>query len=305
MDPVASPPRPVVGRLAPTPSGQLHLGNVLAFGAAWLSARAAGGRLLLRVEDLDDDRARDDVAEAQRADLVWLGLEWDEEVPAQSTRRYDAALAALAPHTFRCRCTRRERAAHAGHVHGCDTRRLADGAVRLRLPERLETVVDRRHGAVRVDPAVFDEPVLVRRDGGVAYPLAVVVDDHRDGVTEVVRGGDLLEHTAVQQILARRLGWASPTWLHVPLILGPDGRKLSKSHGSTAVGALRAAGHGPRDVWRRVLPWLGLDGDHVHDVVDAFDPRGGPRGSIRVGPDPLDAGADADEATSRSGPRPR
>lgn len=278
---------------------------MLAFGAAWLSARAAGGRLLLRVEDLDDARAREAVAEGQRADLAWLGLDWDAEVPAQSTRRYDDALAALADHTFRCRCTRRERAQHRGHVHGCDTRTLAEGAVRLRLPGGPEVVLDRRHGAVHVDPAAFGEPVLVRRDGGVAYPLAVVVDDHRDGVTQVVRGGDLLDHTAVQQVIARLLGWSSPSWLHVPLVLGPDGRKLSKSHGATAIRALRDAGHGPRDVWRRVLPWLGLPGDHVHDVVDAFDPRGGPRGPIRVGPDPLDPRLDVDEATSRPAPRPR
>lgn len=242
-------PVSVVGRLAPTPSGHLHLGNALAFGAAWLSARDAGGRLLLRIEDIDRGRSRAGIAEAQRADLLWLGLDWDAEVPPQSTRSYDPGPL----DTYRCDCTRRQRQARP-----CPHREAPaeTGAVRFRSGRRPVSFVDRARGPQRHVPDA--DPLLVRRDGEPGYPLAVVVDDHRDGVTEVVRGGDLLVPTAVQVELFAAFGWTAPTWLHVPLLLGPDGRKLSKSHGSTELRALRGAGWRPEDVWARLLPLLGI-----------------------------------------------
>jgi glutamyl/glutaminyl-tRNA synthetase len=255
------------GRLAPTPSGRLHLGNAAAFGAAWLSARAAGGTLLLRVEDIDTERSRPELIDALRADLAWLGLTWDREVPAQSTRDYAAALRQLAQVTYRCTCTRAMIQAAGGVYPGtCRDAGHTEGAVRLRLPSGVARFVDRRVGPVEVDLATLGDPVLVRRDGLVGYNLAVVVDDVRDGVDEVVRGADLLEHTAVQLSLWQALGAAPPTWLHAPLILGADGRKLGKSHGSLEIAALRAAGWSPADVWRVVLPWLGMPG---HDQLDA------------------------------------
>lgn len=269
-----------VGRLAPTPSGRLHLGNALAFGTAWLSVRAAGGRLLLRIEDVDRQRARPVVEAAIRDDLRWLGLGWDAETPPQRDRRYGPWLDALSGQTYRCRCTRRELAARrcpcaeAGH---------ADGAVRFRVPPGPIDVVDRRFGVRRVEPATFDDPVLQARDGACTYTLAVVVDDLSDGVTEVVRGADLLEFSAVQIQLWRAFDATPPTFLHAPLLLGPDGKKLSKSHGSTEISALRAAGSTPHDVWRRILPYIGLEGyDHVEQAVGAFRPTGGGLGPFTV-----------------------
>lgn len=245
------------GRLAPTPSGHLHLGNALAFGAAWLSARNAGGRVLLRVEDLDRGRARDAVAQSQREDLRWLGLAWDEEVPPQSTRVYSVE----GLDVYRCDCNRARRLARECRCR--ETHRLV-GAWRFRTPPGAVAFVDRACGPQRVVPE--DDPVLMRPDGEAAYPLAVVVDDARDGVTEVVRGGDLLEATAVQVRLYEALGRPVPTWLHVPVLLGPDGKKLSKSHGSTELRALRAEGWTPERVWDTLLPVLGIAPGPLRDA---------------------------------------
>ena len=256
------------GRLAPTPSGHLHLGNALAFGAAYLSTRSAGGRLLLRIEDLDRGRAREDVARAQRDDLRWLGIDWDEEVPPQSARTYDTA----GLDVYRCACSRAARLAGT-----CRCRDLPRGAappdapaaIRLRTPRAAVAFVDRALGPRSVLPD--DDPVLVRADGEAAYPLAVVIDDARDGVDEVVRGGDLVEATAVQLVIHRMLGLAPPTYLHVPVLLGPDGRKLSKSHGSTELRALRACGWTATRVWELLLPLLGLPPGALHHAIPRFD----------------------------------
>ncbi|MDP2306098.1 MAG: glutamate--tRNA ligase family protein [Pseudomonadota bacterium] len=270
-------PRPV-GRLAPTPSGLLHLGNALAFGAAWLSIRNAGGRLLLRVEDLDRGRAREAVAAAQRSDLLWLGIDWDQEVPPQSGRAY--SLDGVS--TYRCTCNRAARLAracacreaHAGLGPG-------EGAWRFRTPPGAVAFVDRARGPCAIVPE--DDPVLVRADGEAAYPLAVVIDDARDGVTEVVRGADLLDATAVQMRLYESLGRSPPSWLHVPVLLGADGRKLSKSHGSTGIGALRDAGWTPDRVWATLLPLLGLPPGRLVDA--RLDPARIPAGPFVVGED--------------------
>jgi glutamyl-tRNA synthetase len=240
---------PLCGRLAPTPSGHLHLGNALAFGAAWLSARGAGGRILLRVEDLDRGRARDDVAAGQRDDILWLGLDWDEEVTPQSRRNYSLDGIPV----YRCDCSRAARLARACR---CRDEPRAAGAWRYRTRPGPVDFVDRALGPQRVVPE--EDPILVRADGEAAYPLAVVVDDDQDGVTEVVRGADLLEATATQIRLREDLGLRPPTYLHTPLLLGSDGKKLSKSHGSVEIRALRAAGWSADDVWATLLPLLGL-----------------------------------------------
>lgn len=284
---LASVPGPIAGRLAPTPSGRLHLGNVCAAGAAWLSVRQRGGRLLLRIEDVDAGRARRDIADGIRADLGWLGLTCDAETPPQSARDYAPALARLAPHTYRCACTRAaSREAGGACVGGCRHRGLATGAVRFALPGGVETIVDRARGRSEVDLATLADPVLQRRDGCPTYALAVVADDIADGVTEVARGADLADQSAVQAVLWRALGAAPPAWLHAPLILGGDGRKLSKSHQAAAVGDLRELGWSASDVWRTVLPWLGvtpsasaIDGPALlHDALAAFDAARIPRG---------------------------
>jgi glutamyl-tRNA synthetase len=276
-----------VGRLAPTPSGRLHLGNALAFAAAWLSVRSAGGRLLLRIEDVDRTRARADLERSIRDDLLWLGLEWDEETAPQRSRRYEPWVSLLSDHTYRCTCTRAELAGSAGYPGTCRDARHPHGALRLRLPEGVVRFRDRRFGPQEVNPEGFGDPVLQRRDGTFAYPLAVVVDDLCDGVTEVVRGADLLDYTAVQLRLWRALGATPPTWLHAPLLLGADGKKLSKSHGSTEIGALAAQGWTARQVWAELLPLLGLEGyDRLADAVVAFRPDGGVLGPVRRGDAP-------------------
>ncbi len=261
----------VTGRLAPTPSGHLHLGNALAFGAAWLSARVAGGRVLLRIEDLDRGRAREDIAEGQRADLAWLGIDWDAETAPQSRRAY--TLDGL--ETFRCTCSRSTRL-----EGGCRCRSAvqATGAWRFRTPPEAVEFRDLARGICRFVPEV--DPVLMRADGEAAYPLAVVVDDARDGVTEVVRGADLLEATAVQVRLHEALGLPLPVWLHVPMLLGTDGRKLSKSHGSTEIRALRGAGWTSERIWALLLPLLGLPPGPLRDA--RLDPARVPRGPFTV-----------------------
>lgn len=262
----------VVGRLAPTPSGMLHLGNALAFGAAWLSARNAGGRLVLRMEDLDRGRSRAEVAAAQVEDLRWLGLDWDEELSPQSERAYSAE----GLRTYRCDCSRAAR-----KEGGCPHRDspAAEGAVRLRSKRVPVLFRDRCHG---VQIEVPDEdPVLVSASGEAAYPLAVVTDDHRDGITEVVRGADLLPATAVQCEMYRAWRWKEPTFLHTPVLYGPDGRKLGKSHGSTELRALRDAGWGPDRVWALLLPLLGITAtSRLADAV--LDPEQVPRHGFRI-----------------------
>jgi glutamyl-tRNA synthetase len=277
----------LTGRLAPTPSGLLHLGNVCAFGGAWLSARAGGGRLLLRIEDVDRERARLDVEQALRDDLEWLGLTWDAETPRQTLRDYGWALARLAPRLYRCQCTRVMRAAPlpagAGCPGGCDAQGHATGAIRFRLEAGPVAFVDRRWGPRQPDPRRFGDPILVRRDGLVSYNLAVVADDIADGVTDVVRGSDMLEYTAVQMQLWRALGATPPQWLHTPLVLGADGKKLSKSHGSAHVGAMREAGALASDVWRLVLPWLGVAGaTSLGEALTCWDPARGELGPISL-----------------------
>jgi glutamyl/glutaminyl-tRNA synthetase len=277
----------ITGRLAPTPSGRLHLGNVCAAAAAWLSVRQRGGRLLLRIEDVDAGRARSDVADAIRRDMAWLGLDWDAETAPQSARDYAPALTRLAPHTYRCACTRAaSRDAGGACVAGCRERGLAEGAVRFALPPGVVTVVDRARGVTEVDLATLPDPILRRRDGCHTYTLAVVADDIGDGVTEVARGADLADQSAVQAVLWRALGAEPPAWLHAPLILGADGKKLSKSHRSAAVGDLRDLGWTPDRIWRVVLPWLGLTPDaaatdgpaSLHHALATFEPARIPRG---------------------------
>lgn len=265
------------GRLAPTPSGHLHLGNALAFGAAWISVRNpsrgqdAGGRLLLRIEDLDRGRAREDIAESQRADLRWLGIEWDEEVTPQSQRSY--TLEGL--DTYQCGCSRATRLSW-----GCRCRflpagaRVNGGGWRFRTPEGHVHIEDRARGGLELPPG--DDPILMRANGEAAYPLAVVVDDARDGVTEVVRGADLLDATAVQVRLHEALSLPIPEYLHVPLILGKDGRKLSKSHGSTELRALRAAGWTAEQIWAMLLPLIGASPPFASAQIDLLRVHRGP-----------------------------
>ncbi len=289
--PAAKPPR---GRWAPSPTGPLHIGNARTALAAWLSVRSRGGTFVWRTEDLDPPRVVPGMAEAIRADLTWLGLDWDEgpdvggpHAPyAQSARGpfYEEALARLAAagRLFPCRRSRRELESVSSAPHGLDWQlpypadfrprhlppgwyeELAraeppDAALRFRVDDRPVRFVDRVHGPVeeRVDLAVGDF-VLKRRDGLYAYQLAVVVDDLAMGIDEVVRGADLLGSTARQIQLIEALGGEVPAYAHVPLVVGKGGEKLSKRDGALDLASLRAGGISP-EVLTGHLAWsLGL-----------------------------------------------
>ena len=268
-----------VGRFAPSPTGELHLGSLRTALAAWLFARSAGSRFLVRIEDLDPVATRPGVAERQVADLRALGLDWDGPVLHQSARRgeHDAAVDRLvaAGVTYPCWCTRREIREAASAPHGplpegaypgtcreLDTaqraERAASGrppALRLRAGAETITFTDRLHGPVT---GVVDDFVVRRNDGLVAYNVAVVIDDAAQGIEEVVRGDDLLDSTPRQLLLARLLDLPAPTYAHVPLVLGHDGIRLAKRHGAVTLGDLRAVGHEPGEVLAALARSLGL-----------------------------------------------
>ena len=282
----------VVGRFAPSPTGALHFGSLLAAFGSWLAARSAGGEWLLRVEDVDRGREVPGAARAQLQALADFGLEHDGPVAWQSQRGalYAEALGQLldAGLAFECHCSRADVAAAGGVHRACRPgARRPDPAVRLRVPDGSRVAFDDAvHGRVvqDVDREVGDV-VLRRADGYWAYQLAVVVDDADQGITDVVRGADLLDSTPRQLLLQRALGLPQPRYLHLPLVLGGDGRKLSKSEGSLPVDgtdplpALRAA-------WRvlgqdpRVLPASGTLRDTLAAAVGAFDPARIPRGPV-------------------------
>ncbi|HEU0194410.1 MAG TPA: tRNA glutamyl-Q(34) synthetase GluQRS [Gaiellales bacterium] len=266
----------ITGRFAPSPSGPMHVGNARTALAAWLDVRARGGRMLLRLEDLDRDRCRPAFADLVRRDLEWLGLDWDAETSPQSTRSgaYDDALGRLsaAGHLYECFCSRRELAV-ASAPHGAAGRRYAGTcrdlsdqerdarraagrmpSLRLRVPDEPVAIHDRLLGVLDQRPARTMGDVVVRRSDGLhSYQLAVVVDDAADGVTEVVRGDDLLPSAGCQAVLQDMLGLDRVTYAHVPLVRGADGERLAKRHGAIAISDLRDGGVGAR----RLLGWLG------------------------------------------------
>lgn len=263
-------PRPgPVGRFAPSPSGVLHLGNLRTALASWLSVRAGGGRWLLRLEDVDRARCRRDLGEAQLRDLERLGLDWDGPVVWQSERggAYREALARLGAQgrLYGCRCTRKDLATLASAPHAsdglrpypgtCRDRGWGDGeALRCRLPEGPVAWEDRVLGPQVEDPAgLTGDPILHRRDGCFAYHLAVVVDDGAQGITEVVRGGDLRGVTATQARLQEALGLPRPAYAHLALVAGPGGARLGKRVGALGLAELAARGIGSEVV----LGWLG------------------------------------------------
>lgn len=246
----------VVGRFAPSPSGRMHLGNVFSALLAWLSVRSAGGKMILRIEDLDPDRCRPEYAAQLRRDLEWLGLDWDEEQTPQSQRMEAYAEAFARLDTYPCYCSRNE-------LHAASAPHASDGAViyagtcrdltaaeraaktrrpawRVRVPDEEVSFVDGLQGEVRENLARECGDFILRRSDGVyAYQLAVVVDDAAGGVTEIVRGADLLRSTPRQLWLQTQLGLPHPHYYHVPLLCAPDGRRLSKREHDLDLGVLR------------------------------------------------------------------
>lgn len=286
----------VCGRYAPTPSGRLHLGNARTALLAWLWARSLGGRFVLRVEDLDPQRSRAEHEREQLADLRWLGIDWDEgpdvggaHGPYRQSERggwYEEAMGRL--ETFECTCTRKELREATLAPHGREPvypGTCRDGAahperarsLRWKVPAGIVEFEDAIQGWLHEDVAVeAGEFVLRRSDGAWAYQLAVVVDDAAMGVTHVLRGADLLHSTARQILLQRTLGLPTPVHAHVPLVLGPDGEKLSKRHGAPELAELRLGGADPQRVVAALARSVGLVGEGVvrvepRELVDEFD----------------------------------
>ncbi|WP_051317993.1 tRNA glutamyl-Q(34) synthetase GluQRS [Cohnella thermotolerans] len=275
---------PVRGRFAPTPSGRLHLGNAATALLAWLQVRAAGGTMILRMEDLDGPRCKPGTADLVMEEMVWLGLDWDEGPdvggpygPYEQSARlalYEAALERLRAGGFvyPCYCSRAELQAIASAPHGLASeggaydgrcRRLSPAerrakealktpSVRFALPDRSFSFVDGVAGPLTFGPGAGGDFVVKRADGIVGYQLAVVVDDIAMGVTDVFRGWDLLDSTPRQLALYEAFGERPPRFAHGPLLLGPDGSRLSKRHGSVAVSSLREQGVRPE----RLTGWL-------------------------------------------------
>jgi len=264
------PVTPYVGRLAPSPTGALHLGNVRTFMIAWLRARSLGGKVILRTEDLDHPKDKPGAARQAIEDLKWLGFDWDEEY-VQSERKdlYRAARDILLEKGlfYPCVCSRRDvenvqSAPHAGEqlwYPGTCRGRFAswrEAATvhppcwRFRVPDDAPVAFDdvfAGHYEQDVSKVLGDFPVS-RDEGGAGYTLAVVVDDLAMGVTEVVRGDDLLAATPAQILIAQALKGDRPSYCHVPLVVGPDGKRLAKRHGDTRVASYREAGMKPESL---------------------------------------------------------
>jgi glutamyl-tRNA synthetase len=294
------------GRYAPSPTGELHLGNASSALLAWLSIRSRGGSFVMRMEDLDRNRVRPGLAEQILQDLVWLGLDWDEGSDRGGAHgpyeqwarldRYEAAFERMraAGQVYPCFCSRKDVAAAAsapqalgdevrypGTCRGVDpaeaARRVSSGdrhAWRFRVaPGRPPGFTDLVRGARQEDlpPGDF---VVYRADGVPAYQLAVVVDDAAMGITEVVRGDDLLPSTVKQLLLIDALALEVPVYGHVPLLLGTDGIRLSKRHRGVTLRELREGGASPEEIIGRLIHLLGLRPEPLPlsagDLVDGF-----------------------------------
>lgn len=268
--------RPVVTRIAPSPTGYMHIGTARTALFNWLFARRHGGRFLLRIEDTDRARSTPEATAAILRGFAWLGLDYDGEAMSQFARRdrhAEVARAMLASGTaYKCFSTQEEIAAfrETAKAEGRSTLFLSpwrDAAeashpdapyvIRLKAPRDGQTVIaDRVQGDVTIRNATLDDMILLRSDGTPTYMLAVVVDDHDMGVTHVIRGDDHLNNAARQIHVYQAMGWEVPVWAHIPLIHGEDGKKLSKRHGALGVEEWAAQGY-PAAAMRNYLARLG------------------------------------------------
>ncbi|HSZ70625.1 MAG TPA: glutamate--tRNA ligase [Solirubrobacteraceae bacterium] len=255
-------------RFAPSPTGALHIGGARTALFNWLLARGAGGELVLRIEDTDRERSTPENVQQIVDSLRWLQLDWDEGPIFQSQRaaRHQEALAQLLAdgHAYRSQATAQDVKAYKER-HGAErgfrgegrAGNRQEGAVRLRVPDDGATIV---HDVIRGDTSFehvhLDDPVIARADGSVLYNFAVAIDDLDAGITHVVRGEDHLSNTPKQLLVLEALGAPQPLYAHLPLLHGPDGKKLSKRHGAASVGELRVAGYLPEAV-RNYLALLG------------------------------------------------
>jgi glutamyl-tRNA synthetase len=301
----------VVGRLAPSPTGHLHLGHARSFLLAWWHARAREGRIVLRIEDLDVDRVKPGMIDETFRDLEWLGLDWDGKALVQShdLAEIDAAAQSLVARgrAYACTCSRKEIQAAQSAPHAGEAVTRYPGTCRGRYasleeaerasgrPAALRFVVE--PGVVRVEDGMLgvhafdvahdvgDFPVL-RRAGFPAYQLAVVVDDARQGVTEIVRGADLLDSTARQALLQEALDLPKPRTWHVPLVTDESGRRLAKRSDDVSLARLRASGLDARKLVSWIARRSGIDAREpatAHDLAPHFDMTRVPRDPLAIG----------------------
>jgi glutamyl-Q tRNA(Asp) synthetase len=254
----------IVTRFAPSPTGHLHLGSAYAALYAWARARRAGGRFLLRIEDIDTQRCRPDYAAGLLEDLSWLGLDWDGEIRVQTEHiaEYDADIATLADRglAYPCFCSRADIAASASAPHGpdgpvyggiCRHLSAAERTARAGEPHAWRLDVTRalaETGPLELDPTPFGDIVIGRKHTPASYHLCVTHDDALQGVTLVTRAEDLAEVTALHILLQRLMGWPTPSYEHHKLLTDAQGNRLSKRDHATAIRALRESGLSPADV---------------------------------------------------------
>jgi glutamyl-tRNA synthetase len=303
----AAPAAQVVTRFAPSPTGYLHIGGGRTALFNWLYARGRGGKFLLRIEDTDRERSTPEATAAILKGLTWLGLDWDGEVVSQFERKdrhAEVAHEMLARGTaYKCFSTPEEIAAFRAEAEAkgasyavfqspwrdVDTANHPDApyAIRMKAPRTGETEIhDEVQGIVTIKNETLDDMIVLRSDNTPTYMLAVVVDDHDMGVTHVIRGDDHLNNAARQQMVYTAMGWTVPVWAHIPLIHGPDGKKLSKRHGATGVEEYQAMGY-PAAGMRNYLTRLGwAHGDAeiftTAEATQMFDLKGIGRAPARL-----------------------
>ena len=297
---------PIVTRFAPSPTGYLHIGGARTALFNWLYARGRGGRFLLRIEDTDRERSTPEATAAILQGLKWLGLDWDGDVVSQYDRKDRHAEVAhqmlVRGTAYKCFSTQEEIAAFRADAEARGSYaqfqspwRDADPSthpdmpyvIRMRAPRTGETVIsDQVQGRVVIQNSTLDDMICLRSDGNPTYMLAVVVDDHDMGVTHVIRGDDHLNNAARQAMVYTAMGWEIPVWAHIPLIHGPDGKKLSKRHGATGLEEYQAMGY-PAAGMRNYLTRLGwAHGDAeiftTEEAVKMFDLAGIGRAPARL-----------------------
>jgi glutamyl-tRNA synthetase len=304
-----------VTRLAPSPTGALHLGNARTFLINWLLARQNNWRIILRIEDLDGPRIKRGADQQAIQDLRWLGIDWDDGPVYQSARTdtYRSAVARLvsSKSAYPCICTRREASLAASAPHAEDGASVYPGtcrdrfesieaarrdagrepAIRFRVPSGPIEFVDRFRGPVRFDDVAtqLGDFVIAKSDGTAAYQLAVVVDDAEIGATQVVRGDDLIDSTPRQMLLYQALGLGNqvPSYTHLPLLVGPDGKRLAKRHGDTRLAWYRQAGVSAGRVRALLARWCGIECDDdvsVDLLLKCIDLRQLPRDPVTMSP---------------------
>lgn len=300
-------------RLAPSPTGALHLGNARTFLATWAIARKHGMKIVLRIEDIDGPRIKPESTQQAIDDLRWLGIDWDEgpTVQSHSLDAYRDATKRLvgSSHAYACVCTRKEVELASSAPHAEDGSAIYPGtcrgrfdspeqalresgraaAIRFRVPDEIFSFDDSFAGHRSFELAKqIGDFVIAKPDGSPAYQLAVVVDDAKAGVTDVIRGDDLIDSVPRQVLLYRALGLADriPRYTHLPLVVGPDGRRLAKRHGDTRLASYRSAGVSAGKMRALLARWLGVDCDDRIDpmqIVARFDLRRVPREPIVFG----------------------